>query len=89
MISVSRGGIVDEQAVLDMLAAGTLGGAAFDVYEHEPLPPDSPLRAAPSDRVLLSPHVAGCTQQSSVRLIQGVVANMRTCGRGGAGRSTS
>ena len=77
VISVSRGGIVDEQAVLDMLAAGTLGGAAFDVYEHEPLPPDSPLRAAPPDRVLLSPHVAGSTQQSSARLIQGVVANMR------------
>lgn len=77
VISVSRGGIVDEQAVLDMLAAGKLGGAAFDVYEHEPLPADSPLRSAPHDRLLLSPHVAGSTQQSNVRLIQGVVANMR------------
>jgi D-3-phosphoglycerate dehydrogenase / 2-oxoglutarate reductase len=77
VISVSRGGIVDEQAVLDMLAAGKLGGAAFDVYEHEPLPADSPLRTAPSDRLLLSPHVAGSTQQSNVRLIQGVVANMK------------
>ncbi len=77
VISVSRGGIVDEQAVLDMLAAGTLGGAAFDVYEQEPLPADSPLRHAPADRLLLSPHVAGSTQQSSGRLIQGVVANIR------------
>jgi phosphoglycerate dehydrogenase-like enzyme len=77
VISVSRGGIVDEQAVIDMLAAGTLGGAAFDVYEQEPLPADSPLRDAPADRLLLSPHVAGSTQQSSGRLIQGVVANMR------------
>ena len=77
VISVSRGGIVDEQAVLDMLAAGTLGGAAFDVYEQEPLPADSPLRTAPPDRLLLSPHVAGSTQQSNGRLIQGVVANMR------------
>ena len=48
VISVSRGGIVDEQAVVDMLAAGTLGGAAFDVYEQEPLPADSPLRSAPA-----------------------------------------
>jgi D-3-phosphoglycerate dehydrogenase len=77
VISVSRGGIVDEQAVIDMLAAGTLGGAAFDVYEQEPLPAGSPLRDAPADRLLLSPHVAGSTQQSSGRLIQGVVANMR------------
>jgi D-3-phosphoglycerate dehydrogenase len=77
VISVSRGGIVDEQAVVDMLAAGTLGGAAFDVYEHEPLPEGSPLRSAPRDRLLLSPHLAGVTQQSTGRLIQGVVANLR------------
>jgi phosphoglycerate dehydrogenase-like enzyme len=77
VISVSRGGIVDEQAVIDMLAAGTLGGAAFDVYEHEPLPADSPLRTAPRDRLLLSPHLAGITQQSNGRLIQGIVANVR------------
>jgi phosphoglycerate dehydrogenase-like enzyme len=77
VISVSRGGIVDERAVVDMLAAGTLGGAAFDVYEQEPLPADSPLRTAPRDRLLLSPHLAGVTQQSSGRLIDGVVANLR------------
>ena len=77
VISVSRGGIVDEQAVVDMLSAGTLGGAAFDVYEQEPLPADSPLRTAPRDRLLLSPHLAGVTQQSTGRLIEGVVANLR------------
>jgi D-3-phosphoglycerate dehydrogenase len=77
VISVSRGGIVDEQAVVDMLAAGTLGGAAFDVYEREPLPQNSPLRSAPGDKLLLSPHLAGVTQQSTGRLIQGVVANLR------------
>jgi D-3-phosphoglycerate dehydrogenase len=77
VIRVSRGGIVDEQAVVDMLAAGTLGGAAFDVYSREPLPADSPLRTAPRDRLLLSPHLAGVTQQSTGRLIQGVVANLR------------
>jgi D-3-phosphoglycerate dehydrogenase len=77
VISVSRGGIVDEQAVVEMLAAGTLGGAAFDVYEHEPLPADSPLRSAPGDRLLLSPHLAGVTRQSTGRLIEGVVANLR------------
>ncbi len=77
VISVSRGGIVDEQAVVDMLGAGQLGGAAFDVYEQEPLPAGSPLRSAPRDRLLLSPHLAGVTQQSTGRLIEGVVANLR------------
>ncbi len=77
VISVSRGGIVDEAGRGDMLAAGALGGAAFDVYEHEPLPADSPLRSAPSDRLLLSPHVAGARGSRAARLIQGVVANLR------------
>ncbi len=89
VISVSRGGIVDEQAVIDMLAAGTLGGAAFDVFEHEPLPPDSPLLAAPRDRLLLSPHLAGITRQSNARLIQGVVANLRRAVTGEACSTSS
>ena len=76
VISVSRGGIVDESAVVAMLASGALGGAAFDVFEHEPLPADSPLLTAPRDQLLLSPHVAGSTKQASARLIQGILANI-------------
>jgi phosphoglycerate dehydrogenase-like enzyme len=76
VISVSRGGIVDEAAVVDMLASGALYGAAFDVYEQEPLPAGSPLRSAPADRLMLSPHASGNSQQSNVRLIERVVANV-------------
>jgi phosphoglycerate dehydrogenase-like enzyme len=76
VISNSRGGIVDEDAVVAMLTSGALGGAAFDVYAQEPLPADSPLLALKHDRLLLSPHVAGSTLQSNVALIQGVAANI-------------
>jgi phosphoglycerate dehydrogenase-like enzyme len=82
VLSVSRGGIVDEQAVVDLLTSGALGGAAFDVYEQEPYPPDGPLLSAPRDRLLLSPHASGSTQQSTVRLIEGVEANIARAVRG-------
>ena len=71
LLSVSRGGIVDEQAVVDLLEAGKLSGAAFDVFETEPVPATNPLLAVRYDRLLLSPHVSGSTQQSNVRLISG------------------
>ncbi len=43
VVSVGRGGVVDEQALIEALEAGRLAGAALDVYSTEPLPPDSPL----------------------------------------------
>lgn len=57
IINVARGGIVDEPAVLAALDAGRLGGAAFDVFAREPLPPESPLWHARD--LVVSPHVAG------------------------------
>ena len=57
LVNNSRGGVVDEVAVAAALHAGTLGGAALDVFEREPLPADDPLRDAP--RLLLSSHTAG------------------------------
>jgi phosphoglycerate dehydrogenase-like enzyme len=86
VISVSRGGIVDEEAVVDMLTSGALSGAAFDVYEQEPIRPDHPLLSAPRDRLVLSPHASGSTQQSNVRLIQGVIANVSQAVAGGTVR---
>jgi phosphoglycerate dehydrogenase-like enzyme len=74
LISASRGGIVDEQAAIGALEAGRLAGAAFDVYDVEPLPSDSPLRHAPN--VLLSPHAAGSTVQSMGRLMASVTDNV-------------
>jgi D-3-phosphoglycerate dehydrogenase / 2-oxoglutarate reductase len=56
LVNTCRGGLVDEQALVEALEAGLLGGAALDVFESEPLPAESPLRHAP--RVILGPHAA-------------------------------
>ncbi len=54
VINTARGSIVDEQALIHALQAGGIAGAALDVFEHEPLPEDSPLRQM--NNVLLAPH---------------------------------
>ncbi|ATL32958.1 phosphoglycerate dehydrogenase [Streptomyces formicae] len=65
LINTARGGIVDEQALADALSDGRLAGAALDVTEREPLPPDSPLRAF--DNVLVTGHIAGATAEARSR----------------------
>jgi phosphoglycerate dehydrogenase-like enzyme len=66
VINVSRGGIVDESALLDAIKRGALRGAALDTFTQEPLPAGHPLIDEP--RVLLSPHVAWLSDQSVLAL---------------------
>jgi phosphoglycerate dehydrogenase-like enzyme len=60
LINVGRGPVVQEQALVEALLAGAIGGAALDVFETEPLPADSPLWSL--ENVLLSPHCADQVQ---------------------------
>lgn len=75
VVSASRGGIVDELAVLEAVEQGRLAGAAFDVYDIEPLPQDSPLRR--TDRILLTSHTAGTTHESFARITALLGDNLR------------
>lgn len=66
VINTSRGGIADEAAVAAALRSGQLGGAAFDVFEPEPLKAGSLWEGCPN--AILTPHVAGVTAESNVRV---------------------
>ncbi|MGB6102843.1 MAG: hydroxyacid dehydrogenase [Pusillimonas sp.] len=66
LINVARGGVVDEAALAIGLKNGHLGGAAVDVYTSEPLANDSVLANIPN--LILTPHIAGVTQESNVRV---------------------
>jgi len=57
LVHVSRGGVVNEKALLQALTDKHLAGAAVDVFSQEPLPPDHPLWKAPN--LILTPHVSG------------------------------
>ncbi|MGB3244729.1 MAG: NAD(P)-dependent oxidoreductase, partial [Sulfitobacter sp.] len=72
IINVSRGAVTDEAALADALASGHLGGAAIDVFSMQPLPADHPFYAL--SNVILTPHMAGITEESMLRMGQGVVA---------------
>jgi phosphoglycerate dehydrogenase-like enzyme len=61
LINVGRGPQVDEAALADALRSHRIAGAALDVFEREPLPPDSPLWEL--DNLLITPHTAGLTEK--------------------------
>lgn len=75
LVNASRGPVVDEAALVAALESGRLGGAALDVFETEPLPPDSPLRLR--DDVFLTPHIAGPTREAAARLREVMAENIR------------
>jgi phosphoglycerate dehydrogenase-like enzyme len=75
LVNVGRGSTVDESAVLAAIRAGRLGGAALDVFETEPLPPDSGLWDEPN--VIITPHAAGGRPIGAPALIADNLAALR------------
>ena len=82
LINTARGGIVEEAALADALRSGRLAGAMVDVFEKEPLPAGSPLADVPN--CLLTPHIAGVTRESNVRVSAVVARKVAECLRGAA-----
>lgn len=66
VVNVARGGVLDEEALVDLLGTGHIAGAGLDVFETEPLPATSPLLSAPN--TILSPHCAAYSERSAWRL---------------------
>jgi phosphoglycerate dehydrogenase-like enzyme len=80
LIVVSRGGIVDEDALAAALREGRLAGAGLDVTEIEPLAPESPLWDAPN--IVISPHTAGDSSEKERRCVEILIENLRRYARG-------
>jgi phosphoglycerate dehydrogenase-like enzyme len=60
LVNISRGPIVEEAALVEVLRSGHLAGAGLDVFDHEPLPADHPFRSL--DNVVVTPHVGYVTE---------------------------
>lgn len=73
IVNASRGGLVDEKALVSAIRSGHLHGAGLDTFETEPLPADSPLLA--ERRIVLSPHSAALTEESLAAMGVATVRN--------------
>jgi gluconate 2-dehydrogenase len=74
LINTSRGGVVDQAALIDALRQGTIRAAGLDVFEQEPLPLDSPLRQL--DNVTLLPHIGSATWETRYAMMECAINNM-------------
>lgn len=75
LINVARGGIVDENALVELLQSGHIAGAGLDVFEDEPLSHDSPLWRMPN--VIITPHVGGVSERTRQRVFERFLENLR------------
>jgi phosphoglycerate dehydrogenase-like enzyme len=74
-VNIGRGSTVEEPALIEALRGGVIAGAALDVFEAEPLPPESPLWHMPN--VLVSPHRAGDHEGWEADVVALFVDNLR------------
>jgi len=74
LINTSRGGVVDQAALTDALAAGRIGGAALDVTDPEPMAPDDPLLGL--SNCLIVPHIGSASLKARTLMAQMAVENL-------------
>jgi phosphoglycerate dehydrogenase-like enzyme len=85
LVNVGRGALVDETALVAALRSGQLGGAGLDVFEVEPLPPESPLWSL--QNVIVTPHNSGDSPGNQVRAAEIFLDNLARFVRGEALRN--
>ncbi|HXF63611.1 MAG TPA: phosphoglycerate dehydrogenase [Caldilineaceae bacterium] len=70
LLNVARGGVVNEEALVEAVETGRIAGAALDVFAEEPLPADSPLRR--TQKIILTPHLGGSTIEAQEQVAEDV-----------------
>jgi D-3-phosphoglycerate dehydrogenase / 2-oxoglutarate reductase len=80
LVNTSRGGVIDERALIAALSQNQLAGAGLDVYEHEPLTADHPLTTL--DNVVLSPHAASFSRQTAAKILNSVSTSITDAAAG-------
>ncbi|HXW37642.1 MAG TPA: 2-hydroxyacid dehydrogenase [Nitrososphaerales archaeon] len=84
LVNVARGGLVDEDALAKAVKEGKIGGAGVDVFTQEPVPDGNPLVSAAREgaNIVLTPHIAGATNEARLRIIQFTIDNVVRVMRG-------
>jgi (S)-sulfolactate dehydrogenase len=77
LVNTARGGIVDEEALADALRQGSIRGAAIDVFGSEPLTPELAARFDRVPNLILTPHIAGVTEESNRRVSAMIASRLR------------
>jgi glyoxylate reductase len=78
LINTARGEIVDEDALVDLLEQGKIGGAGLDVFEHEPAINPRLLKLAEQGKAMLLPHMGSATMESRIEMGEKVIINVKT-----------